>query len=368
MPRVLCVDDNNAVLQNIMEIISEWEDSPLGSFEVCGETDFSQAVVRLRNERFDLVTLDLHGSNDPDPILNDGEQGEQDGQRVLNALREIRFVPVLFYTGYAEKIAPLESAVVKVVKKGEDDVTQVRNAIEALFSTGISKLLAHIEDENRKYIWDTLDKSWSKIDAEGESEDLVYLLARRLGARLSRDSVKELLMHNREDVRPIEMYIYPPHMEKIKTGCIVMQNDGSYGVIATPACDFAQNKADSILIIGAMKLSAMPHYSEWAAEKWNGQGNPPTAAAQKKFSKIRALLTNGAGDRYRFLPGTFFLESLVIDFQSLKQIQLGELENYSIICRLDSPFREELLSQFSRYYGRMGVPNLDVARFIESLD
>lgn len=368
MPRVLCVDDNKDVLQNIMDIISEWDDSPLGSFEVCGENDFAQAVVRLRNERFDLVTLDLHGSNDSDPILNDGRQGEQEGQRVLNALREIRFIPVLFYTGYADKIASLESAVVKIVKKGEDDVTQVRSAIASLFSTGISKLLAHIEDENRKYIWDTLDKSWSKIDAEGEPEDLVYLLARRLGARLSRDSVKELLAHNREDVRPIEMYIYPPHSEKIRTGCIVVQSDGSYGVIATPACDFIQNKAESILIIGATKLSATPHYSEWIAEKWNGQGNPPTPTAQKKFSKIRALLANGAGDRYRFLPGTFFLESLVVDFQSLKQIRLGDLEQCKVICRLDSPFREELLSQFSRYYGRMGVPNLDVARFIDSLD
>lgn len=65
MPRVLCVDDNTDTLQNIIDIISEWDDSPYGEFEVVGESIFENAVKRLKNERFDLVTLDLHGSSNP---------------------------------------------------------------------------------------------------------------------------------------------------------------------------------------------------------------------------------------------------------------------------------------------------------------
>jgi CheY-like chemotaxis protein len=98
MPRVLCVDDNPDSLQNIKDIISSWDDSQHGKFEVFGEGDFSRAVARLRDERFDLVTLDLHGASDPDPLQDDGTHGEQEGKRVLNELRKVRFVPVVFYT------------------------------------------------------------------------------------------------------------------------------------------------------------------------------------------------------------------------------------------------------------------------------
>jgi CheY-like chemotaxis protein len=367
MPRVLCFDDNPQVLQNIVEIISSWDDSEHGKFEVFSESDFDRVVVRLRDERFDLVTLDLHGRNDPDPLQDDGMNGEQEGQRILSELRKVRFVPVIFYTGYAEKIRELESGVVRVVKKGEDDLVQIRRAINALYSTGISRLLAHLEEENTRYLWDTIDKSWGKINEAGAVDDLAYLVARRLGARLSRESIKEFLSHDPEKVIPIEMYIYPPHSELIKTGCIVNMAEDGLWVIATPACDFAQKKADSILMVGAKPLSSFRQYADWAADRWDGVHATPPGSAQKKHAKLASLLANNAGDRYRFLPGTFFIDNLIVDFQSLKQIPYSDVGKLSVVCRIDSPFREELLSQLSRYYGRMGVPDLNIGMFIQSL-
>lgn len=367
MPRVLCVDDNPATLENIMDIISTWDDSKYGAFEVIGEKSFERAVERLRVERFDLVTLDLHGSSDPDPIKDDGLEEQQEGQKVLAALRESRFIPVVFFTGYAEKIANLESGVVKVVKKGEDDFNQVREAINSLYATGISSLISHIEEENRKYIWETLDKSTATIGEEVSSEDFAYLLARRLGARLSRESVKELLGHDRDKVRPVEMYIYPPHVERIKTGCIIKEEDGSYWVVATPACDFAQAKAETILLIGTALLEESQQFKDWAVEKWDGTGTSPSKNAEKKYNKLRSVLANNAGDRYRFLPGTFFVPNLIVDFQRLKQVAATAVEKFDVVCRVDSPFREELLSQLSRYYGRMGVPDLNVAHLFDRL-
>ena len=366
MPRVLCVDDNPDVLQNIMEIISSWDDSRHGGFEVFGEKDFTRAVTRLRDERFDLVTLDLHGAEDPDPLQDDGTHGEQEGQRVLNELRKVRFVPVVFYTGYAEKIRALDSGLVKVVKKGENDVAQVRQAIDALYSTGISRLLAHIEEENTRYLWDTIDKSWGDINKTGGADDLAYLVARRLGARLSRESIKDFLSHDLEKVAPIEMYIYPPHDELIRTGCVVRDEGGDLWVVATPACDFAQRKAELILLVAAKPLSTFRQYVDWAEDRWDGVAVTPVSPAQKKHAKLTSLLANNAGDRYRFLPGTFFISNLVVDFQSLKQVPSAKLKHSDVVCRIDSPFREELLNQLSRYYGRMGVPELNVASLIQS--
>ncbi|MBH3056430.1 response regulator [Serratia marcescens] len=367
MPRVLCVDDNTDTLQNIIDIISEWDDSPYGEFEVVGESIFENAVKRLKNERFDLVTLDLHGSSDPDPIKDNGEQEEQEGKRVLNALRGIRFIPVVFYTGYADKIKSLESGVVKVVKKGDNDLVNIRKSIDSLYSTGISNLISFIEEENRKYIWDTLDKSWTDMAKENASEDFAYLLARRLGARLSRESIKEHLNHDPEKIRPVEMYIYPAHLEKIKTGCILKEKDGSFWVVATPACDFAQSKVESVLLIGTTILEQSTEYHEWAAEKWDGKGDAPSKGASRKYNKLRSILVNNAGDRFRFLPKTFYIDNLIVDFQRLKQVPIEDADGFNVICRIDSPFREELLIQLSRYYGRMGVPDLNISEFISCL-
>lgn len=363
MPRVLCFDDKPEILENIKEIISSWEDSPHGKFEVFGESDFNSVIDRLKVERFDLVTLDLHGGNDPDPLKDDGEQGQQEGLRVLNELRSVRFIPIVFYTGYAEKIKSLESGVVKVVKKGENDLDNVRSAIDALYSTGVSQLLNKIEEENTRYLWDTIDKSWAGIQQDGGAEDLAYLVARRIGARLSREFIKELLKHDPEKVSPIEIYIYPPHDESIRTGCVI-QKDDCFWLVATPACDFAKKKADSILLIAAKPLSSFKQYQEWAANRWDGadQKDP----AHKKYSKLYSLIGNNAGDRYRFLPGTFFVDNLVVDFQTLRQIPVADLKHSEVVCRVDSPFREELLNQFSRYYGRMGVPDLHLESLISS--
>lgn len=359
MPRVLCFDDRPEVLENIKEIISSWEDSPHGTFEVFGESDFDSVVDRLKVERFDLVTLDLHGGNDPDPLRDDGEQGQQEGLRVLTELRAVRFIPVVFYTGYAEKIKSLESGVVKVVKKGENDLDGVRGAIDALYSTGLSRLLIKIEEENTRYLWDTIDKSWSDINQESGAQDLAYLVARRLGARLSREFIKEFLEHDPEKASPIEMYIYPPHDESIRTGCVI-RKDGSLWLVATPACDFAKSKADSILLVAAKPLSSFGQYQEWAINKRGADRDNPA------YNKLHSLVGNKAGDRYRFLPGTFFVDNLVVDFQTLTQIPSQDLKHLEVVCRVDSPFREELLNQFSRYYGRMGVPDLHIPSLIDS--
>jgi hypothetical protein len=63
--------------------------------------------------------------------------------------------------------------------------------------------------------------------------------------------------------------------------------------------------------------------------------------------------------RYIFLPETFFIPDLVIDFQALFQIPLDEIKNENRIASLDSPFAEAYVSQFSEYYGRLGTPDIN---------
>ncbi|MBB6247739.1 response regulator [Rhodanobacter sp. A1T4] len=367
--RVLCVDDDREVASTVAEFFTAWEDeNPYGTFVVEVEPDFTKAIERLKDERFDLVTLDLHGSNDPEPIKIDGEKGDQEGKRVLDALRVARFVPVIFYTGFAEKISSLKTGVVKVVTKGSDGLQNLREAAREIFATGLPSLMRHIENEKRDFIWDTVDRHWDKVGVAGSSEDLAYLLARRLANRFNRDTVKAFLNHKAEAARPIEMYIYPPLSDTVKTGSILEKDaDGTFWVVATPACDFAQAKADKVLLVAASPLADDARYVEWRKGKWTGDGKPPNNSARDSYEKLKRLFKNSAGDRYWFLPGTFFLPDLIIDLQKLKQIDPVSLNDAVVVCCLDSPYREEFLLRLSRYYGRLGTPDLEVSEIFGRL-
>ncbi|MGY8565230.1 response regulator [Paracidovorax citrulli] len=346
MWRVLCVDDDAEKARDVGDYLKEWEGNALGEFHVEIASTFENAIERIKREQFDLVTLDLHGATDPLPEVDDGGE-DQEGRRILDVIRKSCFLPVVFYTGFAEKIASLESPVVKVVKKGEDDVSSVRSAVEEIFATGLPKLSALIQRDKREFMWDIVDGDWNVGKQKGA--DLAYLLARRLAARFSGVSVKEALGHPVGSAKPIELYIYPPVDSSIFTGSIVKQLDG-FWLVVTPACDFAQRKASNVLMVQAYALEDHDIYKAWVADP-----------SKKNADAVKALIDNKKGDRFRFLPGTFYLPDLVVDFQALKTVVSYQFPKEAVVCRIDSPFREELLNLFSKYYGRVGIPQVDVS-------
>jgi CheY-like chemotaxis protein len=360
--RVLCVDDDAGKAAEVAEYFSEWKrDNPYGEFDVSTETSFEDSLERLSNERFDLVTLDLHGTRDPDPRDAAADADEQEGKRVLDALKTRRFVPVIFYTGFAEKIASLRSPVVHVVKKGRDDVEGVRDAARSIYTTGLPRLVRHVEDEQRKFVWETVDQHWNELERDSCVEELSYLLARRLAAQLSRESMATLLGRSMDKALPIQLYIYPPIPNDDKTGNVYGPDAaGIIWVVATPLCEFAQKRVERALLVGGKLLSVEKRHVDWSAtRRWRGEGRPPDEQSEKAYSKLLNLIKNRGGDRYWFLPGTFFIPPTVLDMQLVMQVELAELEAMRPICRLDSPYREEFTHHFSAYYGRLGIPDID---------
>jgi CheY-like chemotaxis protein len=370
MWRVLCVDDKKELAEQIGEFLTGWTGSPYGSrFAAYIETSFTSALDRLKNERFDLVTLDLHGANDPEPGTERAGSDKQEGERVLDELRKIRFVPVIFYTAYADRLSDIVTPVVRVVKKGSNDLQAVRSAAEQIYMTGLPSLIRHIEEEERKYIWDTIDKEWRHRAFSIGTEELSYLLARRLAARFSRNSVKELLKHPVETARAIERYIFPPVNEKIRTGSVCRdKTSGECWIVATPACDFATDRVEMVLLIGAKPLDGDKRFRDWRdSNRWNGTGVENDKDSKRAYDKLSQLMRNAGGERYRFLPGTFFLPDLVVDIQLLKQVALDSMKDFETICQLDSPYREQFVLDVSSYYGRLGTPNLETSEIFARL-
>ena len=90
-----------------------------------------------------------------------------------------------------------------------------------------------------------------------------------------------------------------------------------------------------------------------------------------RIRQLQALLRNNRQDnqseRFFFLPGALSLPDLVVDFQHLVTLQRGHMGELERLAPLDSPFAEALLARFTRYFGRLGTPDLDVAVLLQRL-
>jgi hypothetical protein len=177
---------------------------------------------------------------------------------------------------------------------------------------------------------------------------------------------------NQKKIHPVEMYIYPPASANYYAGDIFKDisiggdKNFEYGILLTPSCDLEQGKVQQVLIAECKYLHERPEYADtekyWAESKKARDEKTGSQPKETPVKILKQLINNNyqdQKDRYKFLPGTFFLPDLLIDFQSLTQTTLDKLSGLNRIASLDSPFAESCLANFARYYGRIGTPDLD---------
>ena len=126
----------------------------------------------------------------------------------------------------------------------------------------------------------------------------------------------------------------------------------------TPSCDLVQGreKAKWILFAFCESLEQQKEFADW-------KDALPSPSVQLE-TKLRSLLGNNRRDyqpeRFYFLPGVLALPNLLVDFQQLRTLSLEQLCTLDQKASLDSPFSEALLARFTRYFGRLGIPDLDI--------
>jgi len=158
-------------------------------------------------------------------------------------------------------------------------------------------------------------------------------------------------------------YIQPPLPTPIRAGDIYeIQQDGTeYRVVLTPTCDFVQGKADWALLAKAMPLSSFSEFIEWQAGK--------TVTKRRALEQLLRNNKNpGQAERYHFLPAALLVPDVVVDFQQLTAIPKDALASLSRIASLDSPFAESLVTRFTRFFSRLGTPDIDTDVVISRLD
>jgi len=356
--RFLIVEDKEDFVRQLREIVPECVDPPdSADMDVC--TTFDQAADRLKSERFDLLILDL--KDDSDETLE--ADANPAGLKVFEALKKTRFVPIVFYTALAHKVRAEQTSFVRVVEKTES-ITRVKEEVRRVLATGLPALSREVEEAQRSYMWDFVTTHWKEFTTGRDQADVAYLLARRLAIVLERLAAKLAQAvgeraggEAEQKAHPMMMYLTPPLGPHRLAGDILRERQGGvdhYWLVLTPSCDFAQGKVKHAVLAKCDRLTEQAEYASWSANAAN-----PSNTARENLVKVIVDNRKGQHERFKFLPGTFFLPDLLIDFQQLRSVGVESLDAFVPVAALDSPFAESVLARFARYFGRLGTPDLD---------
>lgn len=366
---ILIVDDEPQRADDVEELISGNKILSAPNSITCKKSNsFEEAKQILDKETFDLVILDLKDDatqKDLDPATN-----ELAGETLAQRIKEISFVPIVFYSGYSEKLQQYERPYVRMVIKG--DPQKLRSAVKDIFDTKIPHLIKHLEEELRDYMWDSIETLWPSELKESDSYEIVYLIARRLSSLLQNDALRDFLndqgaeLPDQKTIHPIELYVWPPLSKKsFFYGDILKKTvDGNdnYFIVLSPSCDLQQLKKADYVLLGECKLLD-EHADAGKVRDLVIAKKEVSGTAAEPFKKL--LKDNGnPKDRLKFLPGTSFLPDLLLDLQCLSTSPFPELIKedslFEKIASLDTPFAESLQNQFTRYFGRVGTPDLSI--------
>lgn len=369
--KLLFIEDDQEWGNKLKEIFS---DKIIADYKllVQVEESFEKGHALVKGSDFDIVILDL---------FNDGApQDENAGVKVLETIRDLLFVPVIFFTGHAYKIENYKSEVIGVVNKGDgigalfSEIERIIKSKLALIKKNITK---HINNEIKQYFWETVDRQKDVFISDNIDYSLGYLILRRIATSLSKDNIKTILGDDKikeEKVHPMEFYLYPPSIGEYEAGEI-LEKDGNYFSILTPDCDMilrsnGQRKANKILLATATEFKLLPDVIRHKEFK---DKQDKTQKEILQFSnlegKLKTWMGNKGGeqDRFFFLPSTPFIENMVIDFQDNVMVEYDDLKSFNRVAKLDMPYAQSMISSFIRYYNRIGFPDIDSDYLIEKL-
>jgi CheY-like chemotaxis protein len=365
-PQILHVDDDREILDNVREFLTKEDIPNWGRPELTSIESFGDALPLLETRRFDLTILDVrlggHGEAD-------SPSGEEEGVQTLEQIRNRRFLPVIFWTGLPGQVGYLASPLVHVREKSAG-LNVLLQSVRDLFATqlpALNRALRHlIEDEQRGYMWDFVADHWSELREDGDPMALAYLLVRRLGRSLSGPGIQRLAVElggaaaaapALDKIHAAEMYIVPPFQDTAPgVGDLYSdaEVDGAdrWWLVVTPSCDLERNKVEHVVLAACTPLDQDDRVRAWRENDSGGNR-----------SKVRDLVshkTGGQDDRNLFLPAAPTLPDLVVDFQRVRSVPRGQLDDMDRVASLASPFAEAAVNRFTRYFGRVGTDDLDV--------
>lgn len=405
---ILAVDDDEESVSSIKDLLERRAVSSQGDrCRVETTTSFTSALSILEHEQYDLLILDIR-----DQAMAAGQGLPPDGNVVTvadrglsayEAIKQRRFVPVVFHTALPDLAADLDSPpFTSVVSKLDEDEAKIRKAVIEAFDSGLPELnralTSHVESLHRQFMSEFVRKHWSTFGGRQHQGDLAHLLVRRLAMSLTEGAPALAPYLDTADdhgvdgskIHPMRMYIVPP-VGSWTTGDILEYSADSrpqlsaeeergdvqdaevkgaethYWVMLTPACDLVEErrKADFVVMARCLPLEDTPEY-----RKWSSQTSSTNGASTAALTSMEKLISNNRGgqrERFYFLPAAWDTPNLVVDFQQVIHVEYEKILESRRLATLDSPYSQSLISQFTRYLGRMGTPDLSTTTVMQRL-
>ena len=357
--KILMIDDDEAICKQIKEL---FDDQIINNNKIKLDYlhNFEEGINLLKEKDYDLIILDLYKGRPSE------QNTDRPGEQILEHIKKSAFIPVIFFSGLVNPIQHLKSEVIRIVRKSDGNEV-LKKEIESVFESKLplirKKFNNYVTETMRSYFWDFVHPNWSSLKEVNDEVSLGYLLIRRLANSLSKDQIGKLLGDPKIKVDksyPMEFYIYPPMCSEYETGDILKKDD-SFFVLLTPSCDLVNRngriKAQNTMLVKTTHLEDTEEYKTFKQNNNN----------ENKKSLMK-LIESRKSDRYFFLPKTTFITNSILDFQDIIVIPTSELNRYTKIAKVDSPFAESMLSNFIRYYNRVGFPDIDSDHIIDNFD
>jgi len=368
------VDDDPDICRQVQEYLEGEIIPPDTRLQVETLNDFGSALNALEVRRFDLLILDVHLG--PYSSMSD----EEIGITTLQDIQQRRFVPVVFYTGLLHLVSHLVTPLVQVVEKTAE-LPRLLDSLSSIFATRLPAvnraLIRHLETIQRDYMWDFVAHHWEQFGDTSDHTSLAYLLARRLATSLSGSGIQQLAQELGDSVgtavtegqmHPMQYYVIPPVEPAPLAGDVYQGQIGEHNgqwVLLPPTSDLVtgREKAELVLLARRLPLTEQVEYQQWR----DGLPEPSGTINRRLQDLLRNNRRDSQSERFFFLPGALSLPDLLVDFQQLVTLQRDHMGGLERLASLDSPFAEALLARFTRYFGRLGTPDLDVAILLQRL-
>ncbi len=359
--KILIVDDNKEFAEDTSEVLNESILKDNYELECYCETDFDNAIEKITELEIDVIVLDVFKGDVSE------SNPQKCGDSVFNKLRENIFVPVIFNTGLINHVKPYESNVVRIVRKGDNSIENIKNEIENLIDKKIldirKRLLSYVESSLKDYFWDFVYTERDKLkDLDSKDITFNYLFARRFNSLMGKNLLKVLGCGDElgKYVHPLVCYIYPQIEEENYVAGEIIKKDNSYYVLLTPNCDLVRggrrNATNSVLIAKCIKLIDTDKYKDYIQDN-----------SDKNKDKLKKFLTANNNTRYFYMPKTIFIDDLIIDLTLIENIEYDSLTNdFERVARLADPYSQAVSTQFARHYNRVGTDDLDIDKIIEN--
>jgi CheY-like chemotaxis protein len=359
--RILIVDDESEIAESLQGML-EKRLVDLGAIRFEIEDDFDEAERQLEQEQFDLVILDVKDTGGG----TSGVDLEGRGRELYERIADVRWVPVIFYTGVPEQVRGIESPpLVRVVTKNR--LPEITDAVRAALMSGVPSLTRRLGDlvdrQMREFLCREIAPNWSGM-AESDQEEIALVLVHRLAAWLKENAVRELdnvlgdsggsMIGHSSAAR---VYLKPPVTHHLTAADVVQNPDGEWWLVLTPACDLYEDppsmntggrrkaKAEFVRLAKCHLLDESSMVVEW---RQTGSG---------RNRVLEAFRTDH--NRYRVLPKYLNIPNLLVDFEDVSSRPLNEVRQWNRIATLDSPFAEAMLTSHSRAVGRIGTPDIN---------